>query len=363
MKVIGIICEYNPFHNGHIYHIKKIKEIYKDCIIVLAISSYFTQRGEISLLSKRDKTILALNYGVDLVIEMPTIYTINSADTFALLGVSLLNNLKVDAIVFGSELNDVNYLLDVSKKFNDQNIIDMVKKHLKEGTNYPTSLAKALNVNLSSNDLLGVSYIKAINKINPLIKPVTIKRTNDYNDLDSTNEIISGKNIREKLKQNENISKYIPDYFGIKLKKVNYKKLFSTLKIKILTEPDLTRFLGVDEGIESRLKKCALTSKSYDELIKNVKTKRYTYLRIQRMFMNILLGILKTDKFKELPYFRVIGFNRTGKDYLKSIKPENLSFKNEGRIYEVEINSSIIYDFLTNSNTFDKEILNKPEIF
>ena len=212
MEKVGIICEYNPFHNGHIHHLNKIKELYPDSIIILAINGYFMQRGEISILTKEDKVKLSLLYGIDIVIELPTIYGTQSADTFAYRAIESLNKLKVDAIIFGSETNDIEKLRLIAKtsltKENDQRI----KKLLNKGLNYPTALAKSLNIkfDFKPNDLLGISYIKAILKINSNIKPITIQRTNNYLDLDSNDEIISASNIRNKLNENIDISKSLP---------------------------------------------------------------------------------------------------------------------------------------------------------
>jgi len=363
MEKIGIICEYNPFHNGHIYHIKKIKEMYPDSLIILVMSTYFTQRGELNILSKYDKVKISLKYGVDVVIELPTIYSLNSADIFAECAIDLLNKAGAEKIVFGSESNDPNYLIDLSKKLENKKTKEKIKKYLNEGLNYPTSLSKAIDANLSSNDLLGISYIKAINKINKKIEPITIKRTTDYNDLESNGQIVSGNNIREKFKRGENVSKYIPDYEEVLLQKIDYSKLFTLLKYKILTDNDLTKYLGVDEGIETRIKKLAFTSNSLDELVKNIKSKRYTYLRINRMLMHILLGIQKTDSYKKMLYFRVIGLSNKGKSYLRESKIDMVSFRNADRIYDLEISSCIIYDYLTNSNTYKLEIQNKPVFY
>ena len=362
MKKIGIICEYNPFHNGHVYHIKKIKELFPDSLIILVLSSYFTQRGDVSLLSKYDKVYLSLKYGVDLVIEMPCIYVLNSADTFANLAVGLLNKLKVNHIVFGSELNNIEHLTNIIHKSEEKDIVDKIKIYLKDGNSYPASISKALNEEFKSNDILAISYIRSINKINKSIIPVSIKRTNDYNDLNSNSKVVSGNNIREKLKNKEDISKFIPEYEDIKIREVDQNKLFILIKYKILTETNLTKFLGVDEGIEHRIQKAAFESDNMDELIRNIKSKRYTYLRIKRLLMHILLGILKTDAYHEMDYFRVIGFNNSGKSYLKNSNIKGISFRNTDRIEQVEFISSQIYDFLTDSQSFKREILNKPVI-
>ena len=165
MDIIGVITEYNPFHNGHIYHINKIKELYPNSIIILALNGYFLERGEISIMTKEEKTKMALDYGINLVVEIPFIYGSNSADTFAECGVRILDSLGVNKIVFGSESNDVSLLTEIAKNQLNDNFNKLLKTELKSGTNYPTALSKALNTSVSSpNDLLGISYIKAIIK-------------------------------------------------------------------------------------------------------------------------------------------------------------------------------------------------------
>lgn len=363
MEKIGIICEYNPFHNGHIYHIKKIKEKYKDSIIILASSGYFTQRGDISILSKYDKVKLALKNMVDIIIEIPTIYTLNSSDTFANISIKALNEAGCERIIFGSETNNIDYLTNIANKFNQDNINKEIKKYLDKGYNYPTSLSKALKVKLDSNDILAVSYIKAINNINKNIKPNSIKRTSTYNDLEENNKIISANNIRYRFYNNENIDKFIPNYDDIKLVKPNINKAFELIKYRIITDKDLNTYLGVDEGIENRLKKVILKSNTLDELIENTKSKRYTKSRIKRMLIHILLGIKKEDININNNKYRIIGLSNKGRKYIKENKPSNLVFKYEGRIREIEINTSIIYDELTNKSEYKKEISNKPILY
>ena len=164
MEIIGIICEYNPFHNGHKYHIDMIKKKYPKSIIVLALSGYFSLRGDVSVLTKEDKVKLALSYGVDIVVEMPFILSTQSADIFADTAVKILNNFSVDRIIFGSESNDLETIEKIAQiQLYDNDFDKRLKLALKSGTNYPTALANALGVefDFKPNDLLGVSYVKS----------------------------------------------------------------------------------------------------------------------------------------------------------------------------------------------------------
>ena len=330
MKKVGIICEYNPFHNGHIYHLKKIKELYPDSMIILVMSTSFTMRGEISLLNKWDKTSVALNYGVDLVIELPTFYSTNSADTFAEGAIKLLNYLDCDYLVFGSESNDIDNLVELANiQLNNTNYDNLVKEYMDKGNNYPTSLSKALSditgktINLP-NDLLGLSYVKEIIKQNSKIVPISILRTNDYHDNEITDTISSATAIRNSLINNIDIANTVPRETLDTI--INYdikNKYFELLKYKILSDiNNLNNYLDVDEGLDNLIRKNITKVNSFDELVESIKTKRYTYNRLNRMFIHILLNIKKDDvkKLKEINYIRILGFTNIGKKYIKELR-------------------------------------------
>ena len=218
MKIIGIIAEYNPFHLGHLYQIKKAKEMFPDSIIIAIISTNFTQRGDISIINKWNKTKICLDYGIDLVLELPTLYATQSSDIFAYAAIKILNEFKIDTLIFGSESNDIDKLKELANiQLNNNNYDELVKKYLEEGINYPTAMSKALKV-LSSitidkpNDLLGLSYIKEIIKNNYNITPISIQRTNDYHETNINNNIISANLIRKLHQEQKDITKYIPKY-------------------------------------------------------------------------------------------------------------------------------------------------------
>lgn len=360
MKKIGIICEYNPFHNGHVYHINKIKEKYPDSIIILVMSGYFTERGDISLISKYNKVQIALEYGVDLVLELPTLYSTNSADFFAEEALKSLNNAGCDTIVFGSESNDIELLKKCANmQIDNKEFDDIVKSELDKGMNYPTALSKACNYNFKSNDLLGISYIKSIIKNNYNIEPITIERTNDFNDITLDDDIVSASNIRERLSNNEDISKYIPKYNISYINKIDYDKLFELLKYRIITD-DISNYLGVDEGLDNKLKKEIYNSNNIEELMNNIKSKRFTYVRLKRMLIHILLGIKKSDMTVPNEYTRILGFSKLGKKYLKELNSDKLIYKYDNRIREIELASKEVYYMLIKDNSCNLEIYNKP---
>ncbi len=376
MNIIGIVCEYNPFHNGHMYQINEIKKKYKDSIIIVVTSSSFTQRGNLSLLNKWDKTKIALLNNVDIVLELPYVYTVQSSDIFAEFAIKILNELKIDTLIFGSESNNLNELITSAKvQLNNTNFNTLVQKYLKDGINYPTALNNALKdlkcspIN-TPNDLLGVSYIKTILENNYNIKIDTIKRTNDYHDINSNDEIVSASNIRNKILNNLEYKHMVPSitYEILKNKKQN-NKYFEYLKYKIISEDNLDKYLDVDEGLSTRIKESINKSNNLEELIQNIKTKRYTYNKISRMLNHILCSFTKEENnnIKELEYIRILGFNNKGKEYLNEIKSNiNLPILNKYdtkkyKVLEIEKRVSDIY-----SNIYEdiskEEIKNKPII-
>lgn len=331
MKSIGIIAEYNPFHNGHLYHIEKIKEKYPDYSIVLVMTGNFTERGDVSVIDKWKRTEIALKHGIDLVIELPYPFATQSADYFAYGAVTLLEKLNVERIVFGSESDNVDDLyLIANTQINNPEFERLVKIYSKMGNNYPTALSLALkdltNKKIDEpNDLLGISYIKTILKNNYKIKYETIKRTNSYHDLELNEEISSATSIREALRNNLDISKQIPkDTISYYTDLHFIEDYFDILKYKIMTEKDLSIYHTVEEGIDKLLKKKINEADSYSELVNLIKSKRYTYNKITRMLLHILCNFTKekANLFKDISYIRILGFNDIGKSYLNKVKKD-----------------------------------------
>lgn len=331
----GIICEYNPFHNGHLYHINKIKEMFPDDIIVLVMSSHFLQRGDSSLINKWDKTDIALSLGVDIVIELPFVFSSQGADIFAKGSIEILKNMNVDKLIFGSETDDIKLLSNIADIQIDNYEFDLkVKTYLDEGISYPTALSKAV-CDLTSikidkpNDLLAISYIKEIKKQKANIEPLCIKRTNDFHSLKLDNEVVSATSIRNALKENKDIKKYVPPIVYEYMKKdLSFTEdYFDLLKYKIISDFNILNiYHTVDEGIENRIKKYIYTSNNMDELINNIKTKRYTYNKVKRMLTHILCSYTKEEALRTQngEYIRILGFNTKGKEYLNKVKKTSL---------------------------------------
>ncbi len=375
MYKIGIIAEYNPFHNGHLYQIKEIKKRYPDSTIISVVSSSFTQRGNISLLNKWDKTKIALDNGIDLVIELPFVYSTQASDIFAEGAVKILNYLGIDTLVFGTErdtIEDLELLADI--QINNKEYQEKVKYYLNKGLNYATSTNKALeditNVKVDTpNDLLALSYIKQIklNKYN--IKCTNIKRTTSYHGSEIKNNISSASNIREMSANNQNIDNLIP--FDKKLLyKVSMNNYLDILKYKVLSEDiNINKYQTVDEGIEGRIIDNITKSTTYEELIQNIKTKRYTYNKISRMLLHILTSFTKEEASNiDIDYIRELGFTTKGQEYLSKIK-KNITIpiitgykKNISKVLDIEYRVTKIYSLFTSSSLIKKEYQIKPII-
>lgn len=366
---IGLIAEYNPFHNGHMYQIEKIKKMFPDEEIILVLSGNFTERGDLSIINKWKKCDISLKAGINLIVELPFVFATQSADTFSFGAISILEKLRVDKLVFGSESNNINDLQTIAKcQIENDDFDKLVKIYSKFGENYPTAISKAV-YDLTGkkvdtpNDLLGISYIKTILKNNYKIKPICIKRENNYHDITIKN-ISSATAIRKALKERQEIIDTVPDFVIPYLDNLHFiDDYFPMLKYKIITDDDLSRYQTVDEGIENKLKKEILMCKSYEELISKIKTKRYTYNKISRMLLHILVG-LKKDFIKEInniEYIRILGFDSIGRNYLNKVKKEidikilSKFERNCSKVLDFEFHTTKIYDI------YNKEDLVKEE--
>ena len=376
MHIIGIIAEYNPVHLGHIYQIKKAKEYFPNSIIILITNATFTQRGDVSILSKWDKTEICLKNKIDLVIELPFAFATQSADIFAASALKILNYLQIDTLIFGSESNYLNKLTTITElQVKNPDYHGKVKNYLKLGVNYPTAMSKAITDILGytitePNDLLGLSYIKEIKANHYPITPFPIKRIGKYHSTTIDSPIINASLIRNLFQKNQDITPYIPtntkNYLYQNLNKENY---FPYLKYKILSCKDLSIYQTVEEGIENRIQKAIHTSQSWEELVQNIKTKRYTYNKINRMLIHILTSFTKEEANSiEIDYIRVLGFNIEGQKHLNKIK-KNLNIpiitqykKNISLLLDIEQRANDIYYLPINQKPIKPEWQRKPII-
>lgn len=365
MKAVGLVTEYNPFHNGHLYHLNKAMELTGADISVAVMSGDFVQRGEPAVLDKYTRTSMALNSGVNLVVELPVNYAVSSAESFAAGALKVLDYVKADSIAFGSESGDIERLSKLAHILcdNEDTLYKEISKYTANGISYAAARQKVVKkltdkdtaaMLTSSNNILAVEYLKAIIKNNYAIKPYTVQRQGDsYNDTDIRSEYASATALRENLKA-DNISEYIPVKAGLILSSnTNYiypdditETLFTRLlDILFASNYDKNVFIenvmqypDVSKEIAGRLYKSAMDmitrtvpqrseSKdnwafSFGSLCEHIKTKEVPLSRIKRALVRITLGLDKKhmEKYANEPYIRVLGFDKKGQEYLSYIR-------------------------------------------
>lgn len=363
MNNLGIIVEYNPFHKGHQLHIKKsIQKTNADNIIAV-MSGNYTQRGEVAIYDKFTRAKCAVDMGVNLVLELPLMHSISSAEYFCFGAVNILNSLGIiDYIVFGSENNteiELNEIYNDIKSIKFQNELN---KNIKTGISYAKALSKTLNARLCSNEILGLNYIKALNELNSNIKPIAIKReSSKYLDINTNGEISSARSIRKKILNDENYKEYLPElvYQNIKNKRpLSNKNIFNMIIHSILSNDDLKDIYSTNEGLDNLILSSAYKFNDYENFINNMVSTRYSRTRIQRLLIYNLLKITtkKRNKLINNYYIRPLAFDKKGKEILNTIKKTatipiiNNNFKN--KIEKHELFASNLYYFLSNENRF-----------
>lgn len=352
-RVLGIIAEYNPFHNGHLYHIAKSKQETNAQYVVAVISGNFVQRGNTSIVNKWIKARMALLNGADLVIELPTVYSISSAENFAEGAIKILNSLGVvDSLSFGMEAKDIAILNNIATVLHNEpkEYVTMLGHELKKGNSFPKARENALmmylndikkyaNVLKGANNILGIEYLKAMKKTKSKIVPIGIKREKVlYNDRYIVDEFASATAIRKMLmtRSLNDIRKVMPRtsylLLGEELKKGHYVIDISRFEREIIfnlrrmSKEDIAKLPDVSEGLETSLKNAADSCNNIKDLINIVKTKRFTQTRIQRVMLYSLLGITKKEmdvSKRVTPYVRVLGFNNKGKKLISEMMKLN----------------------------------------
>ncbi|MCL6570702.1 MAG: nucleotidyltransferase [Bacillus sp. (in: Bacteria)] len=350
MRAVGLIVEYNPFHNGHAYHLQASKEAANADVVIAVMSGNFLQRGEPALVSKWSRTRMALLNGVDLVFELPYNFATQKAETFANGAVSILDALGCDFLCFGSESGDISsffqtndYLAKQQKPYDEH-----FKRFIDTGVSYPKALSLAfqqlpdsenfLDLTLPNN-ILGFQYIKAIKQQKSFIKPMTVPRKNaDYHDEHfASATIASATSIRKAIfsgaeghfaieqlvpvPTKELLTEYYQD-FGVFHHWENY---WSYLQFRLIhcSPEELKGIYEVEEGLENRLLATALVSESFHEFMLKIKSKRYTWTRLQRLCIHILTNAKKTEMDRnqeKATYLRLLGMTTTGKEYLNKRK-------------------------------------------
>ncbi|MBV7320767.1 MULTISPECIES: nucleotidyltransferase [Bacillus] len=354
MKAVGLVVEYNPFHNGHLYHAQTAKRQTGCDTAVAVMSGHFLQRGEPAVVSKWARTKMALQSGVDLVIELPYLYAVQKAEIFAHGSVSTLNKLGCEALFFGSENGQIEPFLETAKVMDEHkdSFDQCIKEELKKGASYPSAAAIAFKSILHTengldmskpNNILGYNYVKSILSGGYEMKPYTTSRiSSDYHDADLPDEdshIASATSIRKALieKPFEDCVTFLPAAAAREL--ANYRKsfglwhtpesYFSYLKYSLstLTALELQQIYEVEEGLENRILRSIRKASSYQEFMEFLKTKRYTWTRLQRMSTHILTRTKKQEihrllNVEEVPYIRLLGMTKKGQAFLSEKKKE-----------------------------------------
>ncbi len=334
MKVAGIIAEFNPFHNGHALLVQKAREAGFTHVIAV-MSGNFVQRGEPAIFHHSVRTKSALENGVDLVLQLPCVYAMSGAQSFARAGVEILEALGiVDAIVFGSECGDAELLSETADAVYGEEIKSFLADELEKGISFASARENALrkinseyaDVIKSPNNILGVEYIAALKKLGSKMKPVTFSRIGAAHDSDETDGKIAGASlIREKIRNGDEWKKLVPEgavESYIDAESADIYRLENTVlyKIRTVSAEELSKVPDISEGIENRIISAAKQARSLDELYFLAKTKRYSHARIRRIVWNCLLGITADDLEKSVPYIRITGFNKRGSELIKAAK-------------------------------------------
>ncbi|WP_088067738.1 nucleotidyltransferase [Gottfriedia luciferensis] len=350
MRSVGVVVEYNPLHNGHVFHLNSSKEATNADVVIAVMSGQFLQRGEPAVVPKHVRTKLALQAGADLVIELPYSYSTQHASIFAKGAISILDSLKSDFVCFGSEDGNIetfNVLIH-QKKLLTSSINSTIRTFLDEGMSYPAAYSKALQQNLETskldvslpNNILGIHYLEAIEHFESKMEGKTIKRiAANYHDEETTHQsIASATAIRKLLKgEDQSISNFVPSFTKNSIE--DYLNEFETLhswnnylpflKYKLLTSKnkELESIYEAVEGLERRVFNSILNCNNFEELMTSIKTKRYTWTRIQRLLTHLLTNTSKNEissilEFDRVPYIRLLGMSSIGKTYLNRQKKQ-----------------------------------------
>lgn len=385
MRISAIVCEYNPFHNGHKYQIEQICK--KGTTHIVAImSGNFTQRGIPSIISKHKKAEIALKNGCDLIIELPVAYSISSAENFALGAVFIANSFNcINFLSFGCENNNLNELRKVAKIVILPKVMELTKKYLKQGMSFATARCNAIKMllgeasaNLIStpNNILAVEYLKSLNLLNSSILPLPILRKNCQYNCDVTVKNFANSTLLRNmmLKNDKNLKNFMPQNayeilekeleYGFAPAKISNCERAILAKLRGMIPTEFLQFSDVSEGLENRIYNAVQSSTSLEELYAQIKTKRYTQLRIQRIILSVFLGINKTILEFLPPYIKVLGFNKKGLEILKIAKNTATLpiITNVSDIKKLKNNNVVQTFFELESRAFDLYNLMLPKI-
>ena len=347
MKTIGIICEYNPLHNGHAYQLYTLAQLHPDALRICIMSGSFVQRGEPAIFSKFDRARWAILGGADIVIELPTLYSTGSAQLFGTGAIRMVKALDIDALSFGSETADLDALVDIAKRMDCESTQEQLRTYIKEGMSYGAAFRKTLDTEIlnTPNALLGLEYIRAGLAYNAKLEYIPILRTSNHHEETLTDELPSGTALRQLITSTGNLSSQcitstgnlsaqlqstIPPSIASDMTQViengnyvNYNRYHDMVHSlsRRTTPKKLEKFGDFNEGIEHLWSKAAQQS-SWTAATEEIKSKRYTYARLQRMGAYLTLGITKDvlqNAMEEGPqYARLLAFNNRGRQWLRN---------------------------------------------
>ncbi len=325
----AVICEFNPFHNGHKYLLDFMRKDGCDCIVCV-MSTSFTQRGDVAVFSKFQRAKDALLGGADIIIELPAVWAVSSAQRFANAGCEIIKALGlVDRVYFASECGDSELLKKTADATEDENVKLLIKKYMQEGDYYPTALQKAVSdvfgadisdILSSPNNTLGIEYIKSLKGINIDIR--TIKRVGVGHDCDETSdEFASGSKLRADILSGKSAEDFLP-HTNAECENpafYEYGERAMLYALRGMTRDDFEKLPDVSEGLHNRIYDSVRTENSVDAILSKIKTKRYTHARLRRIITSALIGITKEHQRMGVPYIRILGFSAAGEALIKEL--------------------------------------------
>lgn len=328
--ITGIVCEYNPFHNGHLYQIEKAKAMGADKIVCV-MSGNFVQRGECAFFDKHLRAKAAIMCGADVVIDLPTPWAMASAETFARGSIGLLLNFGIDALSFGCETDDEELLRSCAESLKSDETANLIKKYTAEGASYPTAVSKALektlgekarNIISSPNNTLAVEYIRHLPEN---IRLLAIKRQGADHDSDTAKEGIASASMIRNLGFSEDSFSYVPEkllslYKDADRYSLSFGERAILSSLRLMTKDDYALYVSDTNGLDMRIYDSVQTADSLQNLYAWAKSKNYTHSRIRREVMNLYLKIRKDYSDGTPPYMRILAVSEKGLSLLASAK-------------------------------------------
>lgn len=373
MDITAIIAEYNPFHNGHLFHIEKTKEAFPNTSIVCIMSGSFVQRGEHAILTEHERAVWAIKGGADAVIRMPLWSSFSDGESFALAGIKTALKIGATRLSFGSECGDISVLNEIANILDNSSdeFKELFDKKMSEGVSYPRAICEVFKsiypdkkyheILKNPNDILGVLYIKALK--NTEIIPFCVKRCdNGYNSNIPNNGHLSASAIRDLIEKDKDVSPFVPEFVSASLSE--YKRPNNDLsslilyKLKTINKEELKKIQDVNEGLENRIKKYAETALTIQDLLSAIKTKRYTMARLKRILLYVLFDVTK-EKFaesKKADYCRLLAIKKENITLLSHLATKKVFMKytdldeNALPLWEEENKMSDLHDILLQKN-------------